>query len=386
MGTIFTSLILNFIRTQSILSLSCAAFSISLLQNVRPSNFFVVFVPLLLLLLFKKTKQGILPIGVSTVSPFLMIFLAGKITRIPEYNNAGNAWATLYGLIHKNSDWTLAYTRISHLGANSDYEISQRVRNLVLKDLQEDPLRTMLGFTASIVSNLRSMLASEHFFFLPDNLAVPLVGTVLSILLFLFMALRILKLKVSSGSIGWFILLLAVTASTILSYATYWKSEAPRVLSSTLIFSASILLVAIKNPAKALESPEAKESSTKITVTTICAIIIGVLSIASNHTGKNQSSEKQAMACAESEFYFFDGSITTQPVNKVKFMGLFEWEQSVRELRDGYLTQGLGSFSKDVTSIQTYTHFQPLPNRCYRLSFDGGEFPTLVKLGFGYTD
>jgi hypothetical protein len=385
MGLTLTSLILNFIRTQSIDSLSYAAFTISLLQSTRPSNFFVVLVPLFMLTIYKKIRQGILPVLVSTISPFLLIFLAGKITRISEYNNAGNAWATLYGLFHKNSDWTLAYTKVSQSSENSDYEISKRVEELVLADLREGPLQSAISFMTSVVSNLKSMFISDHLFFLPDNLAIPHLGKLLSIILFLFIVLRLIKFKSNSPSWGLFALVLSVTATTILSYATYWKSEAPRVLSSSLIFSLTALLIASNCSTRSLQSSARKGSSLKIVVAMMCAITMGVLSINSNHSERNLLGEKPLISCADDEFYFLDNSITTQSVKKVKFFGLFEWEEHVRDLGDGYLSQGIGTFGGGIHSIQTYSQFKPLPNRCYQFSSDGGGLPGLIKLGFGYS-
>jgi len=385
MGLIFASLILNFIKTQSIVSLSCSAFTVSLLQSTRPSNFFVVLVPLLMLTVYKKFRQGILPVLISAISPFLLIFLAGKITRISEYNNAGNAWATLYGLFYKNSDWTLAYARISQSTGNTDYEISKRVKELVLADLREDPLQSTLNFIISTMSNLKSMLVSDHLFFLPDNFEIPHLGKLLSILLFLFIVFKLFRFKLNSASFRLYALILWVTATTILSYATYWKSEAPRVLSSTLIFSVSVLLIATNRPTKIFQSSGTKGSSIKIVVAMMCAITIGALSIASNHSERNLLVEKPLFSCAEGEFYFFDNSITTQSVKKVKFFGLFEWEQHVKELKGGYLSQGLGTFGNGVNSIQTFTQFEPLPNRCYQFDSNGGGLPGLIKLGFGYS-
>ena len=384
-GLTFVTLILNFIRTQSILSLSCAAFSVSLLQNTRPSNFFLILVPLFFLAIYRKNRQGFVPVIVATISPFLLISLAGKITRISEYNNAGNAWATLYGLFHKNSDWTLAYAKLSQSATKSDYEVSKRIEELVLIGLREDPLQSVMNFIFSLISNLSSMIISDHLFFLPDNLAIPFIGSLLSILLFIFIAWRIVKLRFGSVHLGAFTLALSVTTTTVLSYATFWKSEASRVLSSTLIFALIILLIPTFRSNKTIHSSEEKRSSTKIVVAMMCTIVIGVLLIASNHSDRNPSKGKLPISCTAGEFYFLNDSMTTQSVEEVKFFGLYEWEQNVKELSDGYLSQGLGVFGNDVNSIQTYSKVKLSPNRCYTFSLGGSELPALIKLGFGYS-
>lgn len=385
LGVAFTTFILRFFRNQSLMALTLSAFTISLLQNTRPSNLFLIGIPIFLLFLYKKIKYGFVPILVGILSPYMLTDLLGKSTRLSEYNNAGNAWATLYGLLNQNADWRLAYSELGPISDISDYGTSQGIKSMVLEDLRAGPNEAIFDFLQSIYLNLCAMATSNHLFFLPDNFSIPVVGKFLSIMLISGIAWKLVKFKLNPMNNSIFVIALYVSTSTFISFATYWKSEAPRVLSSALIFALVIWMLPGDFSAKDVDSKVTLGSSAKILVTPMLPLVLVFLAFFSNHSLKDSMNGMQSPSCTLDEFYFLKGSVISESTENVKQLGLFEWEKSLRKLTQGYLSIGLGVDDNQVVSIQTFTTMRPQENKCYEIATLGKNISSLKDMGFTYS-
>jgi hypothetical protein len=385
LGVAFTTFILRFFRNQSLMALTLSAFTISLLQNTRPSNLFLIGIPIFLLFLNKKIKYGFIPILVGIISPFVLTELLGKSAQLSEYNNAGNAWATLYGLIRQNADWRLAYSELGPISDISDYGTSQEIKNMVLEELRTGPDGAIIDFVQSIFFNLYAMTTSSHLFFLPGNFSIPFVGKFLSIMLISAITWKLVKFKLNPTNNNSFVIALYVGATTFLSFATYWKSEAPRVLSSALIFALVIWVLPSNFSARTVDSKVTLNSSTKILLTPILTVIIVFLGFLSNHSLKDFSDGMKSPSCTIGEFYFLKGSVISESIENVKQLGLFEWEKSIGRLPQGYLSLGLGVDDNQVVSIQTFTKMRPEENWCYKFATLSKDISSLKDMGFTHS-
>ncbi len=385
LGVAFSTFVLRFLKTRSLISLTFSAFTISLLQNTRPSNLFLIGIPFLLLIIYKKLKSGFVLIVVATLSPIILTYFLGKVIQISEYNNAGNAWATLYGLFHQNADWSLAYSRLGPISDSSDFGTSEGIKSLVLSNLQIDPFGSIITFLQSIFLNIFAIATSNHLFFLPDNLSIPIVGSVLSILFGVAIVWKLVKFKLDSSDNSLFFLILYTISTTVFSYATYWKSEAPRVLSSALIFALVILLLPADFSVSSMSSSVSRRSLLRIFLALICALTAGYISVATNHSATVSSKNIGNLSCPKGEFYFLKNSIISQSVKEISLLNLFEWEKSVMKLPHGYLSVGLGARNQEIYSVQTFTRTKPSEAKCYKISTEKNVIPGLSKLGYSYS-
>ncbi len=385
LGVAFSTFIVRFLRTQSLTPLTFSAFTISLLQNTRPSNLFLIGIPFLLLIFYKKCKSGFTLIVVATFSPIILTYFLGKVIQISEYNNAGNAWATLYGLFHQNSDWKLAYSQLGSISDTSDFGTSEGIKSLVLSNLQIDPIGSIIAFIHSIFLNIFAIATSTHLFFLPDNFSIPIVGSAISILFCVAIVWKLVKFKLNSSDNSVFFLILYVISTTLFLYATYWKSEAPRVLSSALIFALVILLLPSDFLFNSMPSSVPRKSLLRIFLALICALTVGYISVATNHSATAPSNNIETLSCPKGEFYFLKNSIISQSVKEISYLNLFEWEKFVMKLPHGYLSVGLGARNQEIFSVQTFTRTKPSEVNCYKISTEQNVIPGLSKLGYSYS-
>ncbi len=383
LGVIFTVLILRFLRTNSLISISAAAFTISMLQNLRPSNVFFILIPVLYLLFTPFLYKRVLVVFLATIAPFGLTVAVGKLLGISEYNNAGNAWATLYGLLNNNSDWTLAYNKVGSLVDPTDYGISMAIKKITLEGLWSHPFNLF----SSLLSNLGLMSTSHHPFFLPDNLHLPFFGRAFSLILISVIVWSIFRRPSEIPGNRIRVIYIFAIVTSLFFYSAYWRSEAPRVLSSLIPFTVIVALMSFfKNKVNHGEPKEVKVRERIILAPLIIlgTIILFLSTIVINHTKVDYDATNPPLKCATNEFFFIQDSLLLQNTEALKFFHLYEWEKAVKQLPEGFLILGLGKSDEGIISIRAFAKEPIKANTCYR--FDSGldEFPGLIALNFRY--
>ncbi len=383
LGVIFTVFMLHFFRTNSLISISAAAFTVSMLQNLRPSNVFFILIPLLCLIFGPFLYKRFVVVVLATIAPFGLTVAAGKLLGISEYNNAGNAWATLYGLLNNNSDWTLAYNKVGSLIDSSDFGISTAIRKITLEDLWSHPF----NLVSSLVSNLGQISTSHHPFFLPDNFHLPFVGRVFSLTLISVIIWSIFwKPSAISGNRTRVIYIFTVVTS-LLFYSAYWRSEASRVLSSLIPFT---IIVAFMSFFKDRENySEFKKVGIRENIVCAPLIILGTMvfflsTIFLNHTKIDYDASSPPLKCATNEFFFIEDSLLLQHTKTLKFFNLYEWEKAAKLLPDGFLILGVGKNDQGLISIRAFAEKSIRANTCYRFDSELDQFLGLTTLNFRY--
>jgi hypothetical protein len=291
----------------------------------------------MLSILYKEKLLHVTYIALASILPFLAVRITGKLLQIREYNNAGNAWSTLYGLINGNADWRLAYSNLRRSGEPSDYEASLEIRQMALEGFRNDPLQAM----KSVAINVFQMLTGNHPFFLPDNFSAGLLGIVFSIfLLFLLLIAIRSSFRFNSGSncrIPWVYCYILLT--TLISYGIFWKSEASRVMTTSLPILAALTLIVIRPRRLANISGNRRVTIRNLVPPLLFVITLPTL-IISNHSVGDHLQKDLTRQCSGQQFYFVPRTITSQDVELVKKFGLFEWESSIESLDTGFLVIG----------------------------------------------
>ncbi|CAN2170825.1 hypothetical protein MCEMRE26_00046 [Candidatus Nanopelagicaceae bacterium] len=383
LGVIFTAFMLRFLRTNSLISISAAAFAISMLQNLRPSNVFFILIPLLCLSFTPFLYKRVAVVILATIAPFGLTVAAGKLLRIPEYNNAGNAWATLYGLLNNNSDWTLAYNKVGSLMDPSDYGISMAIKKITLEDLWSHPFNLF----SSLLSNLGLMSTSHHPFFLPDNLHLAFFGRVFSLTLMSVIVWSVFRKPSEIPGNRTRVIYIFAIVTSLLFYSAYWRSEGPRVLSSLIPFTVIVAFMSFfRNQENRSEFTEVGVRQRVVLAPLIIlgTIVFSLSTIVVNHAKVDYDAINPPLKCATNEFFFIEDSLLLQHTKTLKFFNLYEWEKTVKQLPDGFLILGVGKSDQGFISIRAFAKKSISANTCYRFNSELDQSLGLTALDFRY--
>lgn len=379
LGTLFAVSLLNYFRTKKFQSLIWMAIIYSSLQNLRPSNFFLILLPILLAVWSKEKKQRISYVGLATIFPFLAIKFSGTLINIREFNNAGNAWSTLYGLIKGNADWRLAYSNLHGLPELSDYATSLEIQKMTLHAFKHEPL----GVFKSVAMNVYRAFTGNHPFFLPDNFRAGNLGNAFSILL---LGLLIISIR---SSYKFYIrsnreiprTYVYVVVTTMVSYGIFWKSEPSRVMSAGLPLLSALTLVSLMPRSRVCSVSHKVLSFRSVVSPLLFAMAIPALVI-SNHFPAYSSQENTTAKCSGQIFQLVSNTTTSQNVDSVRKLGLFEWESSLSSLDTGFLVIGIAKFGNALCTTRIFLEDEPVPGSRYQFVDKQKANISLQSLGF----
>lgn len=379
LGTLLAASLLNYFRTNNFHTLIWVAIVYSTIQNLRPSNFFLVFLPLLLAIWSKEKLLRITYVVFATILPFLAMKVAGTLMNISEFNNAGNAWSTLYGLIRGNADWRLAYSNLHGLPELSDYATSLEIQKMTIQAFKQEPL----GAIKSVAMNIYSMFTGNHPFFLPDNFNAGWIGTIFSILLLFLLLMAIRNIfnfySSSNRAIPWTYLYLLLT--TVISFGIFWKSEPARVMSAGLPLLSALTLVAIQ-PIRVNNSARIMDLSIRSLVSPLLIAIAIPALVISNHSPANHSQADIASRCSGQKFKLVSNTISSQDVGSVRKLGIFEWERGVSALGSGFLVIGVAKIENSLCTVRILLKDAPVPGVHYQFNEKPENLSSLKSLGF----
>jgi len=197
-------------------------------QLTRPGNVFCYLIPFLLVFLFEHQKLRVLTrLLVFCYFPlvFLVLFVR-KILGISNFMHSGNTWATIYGLQFNNQSWSASYS-ILPSNITGETEIWSYIKDRTIQDISAHPL----NIPKSILENIQNIAN-----FGPLNLPIFLVLLAFYTYCFFYVYKNsILKTKM-------LILIGFVLCAELITYGISYNSEPIRTMSSSLVFSAAIIV------------------------------------------------------------------------------------------------------------------------------------------------
>ena len=365
--------------------LVCVYLSIAFLgisQQIRPGNLFLPLVPISLIPLLKvshKSYSFIAGIGLFS-TPYIFTALVKEMLGNPNYANAGNAWASLYGLANNNSTWQSAYSVPGIPSGATDSQISNVIKSATLDLISSN----ILAVPVSIGKNLFSMLTSFFPFFSPISLPFSILCVLLNLLFILFFSLKFASLvKSNLVSKPEITVLVFILATSLLSYSIAWKSEPSRALMPTIAWLFFALMFIVQGDFKLLNAglfhePNRVKNPFHVFIQPVLPALILVTSVysasfTSHHLGSKELRFREN--CKVNEFSFIEKSVTKTDVTEVNSLSIFSWSKDLQKLMGGQLLQGLAWSNGEVISINAFvSQTQPdfaLAESCYKFSIDG---------------
>jgi hypothetical protein len=382
LGAIACGFLLKTYFENNLANILATSFWLSLSLFVRPSNLFLLLIPIFSLFSAKYTlKQkiaGVFLILLVEFAPIIIVRFASSIRGEGEYGNAGNAWSSLYGLANGNSSWTSAYSNLPPGLSDSDY--SNIIMSRTWELIHEDPL----AIPRSILENLASMFGSGFPFFTPEQLPLGVISNVSGVIFASVILFSLYRLKNKSGlprevqlSLIFFIF------STIIFFAISWKSEPVRVLSPFLPF----LFLSIILSNSRMNKLNLKDNWIGSRFSIIAWILIPITLYTLNTFtiySKNQTVAASKL-CAPGEFSLAEKSIDFVDISRVRANKFFGWGEYVVNAPSGVLVQGISStypheaYSVFVPSLTEATSIS-LSRFCMRVNAETNE--NLANLGY----
>lgn len=379
--------------------LSIALIGVS--QQIRPGNLFLPLLPLLLIL--GKNIKDKLSTLVFTLVVFLLPFLITSLIRMflrnPDYSNAGNAWASLYGLANGNSTWQSAYSIPGIPAAATDSQISNVIKAATLEAIKAD----FLAVPTSIFLNLFEMLT--HYFPLisPVSMFNPPLAIVVNLILIILVGGRIaFRMKSKLISRIDFFVIAFISGTSLISYAIAWKSEPARALMPTIGFIFFAFVLAIQNQSQ----PFKKQNSEFSTISGSghlpnskdplhgIGLVIAIYTVATlSHILTPLSTSEAVKSCTGGTFSLISRSLEVTEIHTVKSFSVYSWSDDLSKVESGQLIQGLGLLNRQVIPVNAFSESiikrSDLQAGCFKFEFDArylGGFSdsgvkTIVKSG-----
>ena len=396
LGNVASIYFLKSIKSNSLSNIFILFITLFLIQIIRPGNVFIyVATYFLLFSRLKSIKISTFYVGLLAFTPvlyYLVLKVSSRALGYNSYQTAGNSWATMYGLVHNNSTWQEAYAAVPSNVGGSEVAINEFIRNQTLNYFFNDPLNLF----QSIIQNFYQMFSMVFPFFLPVNFTIP---NHLQFFFFiiqvatLFLVLR--KILTSENSFKFFTLYVFIT--TLIFYAAFWKSEAARALSPTLIiFIIAIALLLFDGKSKLCVNNECSDlpygKPFRISFTKLLSIIIVpcifILFTMSINRISSKPIFKSNSSCDANTFQFDYKSVKFSQIDSIKSFKAFSWFNLINELPGGVLIQGL---ALEGRRIDAYTVFLPdrtqvdakfIQSTCFRFSGESIYSPVLRELNF----
>lgn len=396
LGNVASIYFLKSIKSSSLANIFILFAALFLIQIIRPGNVVIYIATFFLLFSRIKTiKISSFYVGILAFTPVLYYLVLKVISRVLGYNSyqtAGNSWATMYGLVHKNSTWQEAYAIVPSYVGESEVAINEFIRNETLNYLFNNPL----SLCQSIIENFYQMLSMVFPFFLPVNFTIP---DYLHFFFFIIQAailfLIFIKILTTQNSFKFFTLYVFIT--TLIFYAASWKSEAARALSPTLtIFIIAIALFLFDGKSKLCVKSECRDFRNmkldKIPLTKLLSItVIPCIFLSSTMLINRISSKpmyKSNSSCGANTFQFDYTSVKFSQIDSIRSFRAFSWFNLINELSSGVLIQGLAT---EGEQIDAYTVFLPgrtqvdakfFQSTCFSFKDESIYTPVLQELNF----
>ena len=231
LGTLGLGYFMRYIRTHLNADLYLGSIFFLTAQLTRPGNVFSYMIPLLIVVLVGNQRMRVLGrlIAFSYLPLVILVVMVRKFMGIPNFMHSGNTWATIYGLQFDNQSWAASYS-ILPKNISGEIEIWDFIKHRTLQDIVEHPL----NIPKSILQNAWNIVD-----FGPLNLPIFLIS-------FAFFAYCIFFVyKNSILQVNLLILVIFTLLSELLTYGISYNSEPIRTMSTSLIFSATIIALPI---------------------------------------------------------------------------------------------------------------------------------------------
>jgi hypothetical protein len=381
LGAIACGFLLKTYFENNMANILATSFWLSLSLLVRPSNLFLLFIPIFSLFsaryALRQKISGAFLVLLVEFAPIIIVKFVSSIRGEGNYGNAGNAWSSLYGLANGNSSWTSAYSNLPPGLSDSDY--SDIIKSRTWELISEDPL----AIPRSILENLVSMFGPGFPFFTPERLPLGVISNISGVIFAIFVLFSLYRLTNKSGlprevqlSLMFFMF------STTIFLAISWKSEPVRVLSPFLPF---LFLSLILSNSRVNRLDRKDNWGSKYSMIVWILIPITLLTLNTFTIYSKKLTVAASKLCAAGEFSLDEKSIDFVDITRVRANKFFSWGEYVLNAPSGVLVQGISS----TYPHQAYSVFIPnltkatsisLSQFCMRVSSETNE--NIANLGY----
>ena len=231
LGTLGLGFFMRYIHANQNSNLYLGSIFFLIAQLTRPGNVFSYMVPFLILVLFGNQRMRVLVrlIAFSYLPLVILVVSVRKFMGIPNFMHSGNTWATIYGLQFDNQSWAASYS-ILPKDISGEIAIWDFIKQRTLQDIAENPL----NIPTSILNNAWNI---TNFW--------PLNPPIFLVLFVLFTYCIIFVYKNSILQAKFLVLVILALISELITYGISYNSDPIRTMSTTLIFSATIIALPI---------------------------------------------------------------------------------------------------------------------------------------------
>jgi hypothetical protein len=340
LGAIACGFLLKTYFENNMANILATSFWLSLALLVRPSNLFLLLIPIFSLLsaryALRQKIAGAFFILIVEFAPIIIVRFASSVRGEGDYGNAGNAWSSLYGLANGNSSWTSAYSNLPPNLSDSDY--SNIIKSRTWELIHEDPL----GIPRSILENLVSMFGSGFPFFTPEQLPLGVISNISGVVFAIFILFSLYRLTIKSSLPQEVQLsLIFIMFYTIIFFAISWKSEPVRVLSPFLPFL--FLSLILSNSRFNRLDRKGNRTGSKYSIIVWILIPITFLTLNTFTIYSKKQTIAASKLCAPGEFSLNEKSIDFVDITRVRANKFFSWGEFVLNAPSGVLVQGISS-------------------------------------------
>jgi hypothetical protein len=385
-----------------------------LLISVRPGNFFLpvifaILIPLTAIHLkrINRVYLGIVLLTLSFITDKILSF-TGSLNGYSNFNNGGNLWSVLYGLSDKNQPWNFVYQLSEVKFAENEAEIWAIVQRLTLENFVENPFNIFIN----IGNNIIDLFKTQIPFFFPLNLSLTqmefFLYALISFLLILTFLVWLIKFKHFSVEVFFWI---SIILSTMIAYGVGWKSDPLRTMSPyqplTLVAYYSLFLPS-NGPIKLLtfkgrayakkqsklklaKRKEEKEMIHKFSLKNFCLTnlggltFFGLLLFMPLYITSAEGSQLTRMCKSSNTIQLIPETIDYRHTSTVNLLNNYWWSEQIKELRPGYLIQGLATdrtfYNLYLPSNSRYL-FNAWQNNCFVLIPDSANKLVLESLSY----
>ena len=321
-------------------------------------------------------------------STYFTLNLIGIITRLKNFMNSGNTWATLYGLTHGNTDWTRAY-EVFKGQYSTETDLWRLAKDETIHQFISSPLQTMDAVLSNILRAVPlvlhrllsvNLLTSQSLFFC----------FALSIVLFF----RIRNMSEAFRRLYLTVALLLILTE-LLSYGIVLKSDPMRTMSSTLMLDvAIIILIAFRKRTHSTKAIKKDYNTSARTSTKLNTLICFPAFLIIIFVGTDFSPKSLVLSTSQNECVM-KGHFQLLPKGQLVKQGRdidtsnaqLWWSPLVAKYQQGYFLEGFAAkLGGGLTNVNLY-----IPNNewiqlnhskefCYDLAKDPS--PSLDGLGF----
>jgi hypothetical protein len=385
-------------------------------QIIRPGNVLVFIIPLAVIGFSKnqrnqKIVKSLFFAGFYLI-PFLVLQIFFSVKNLTNFQNSGNAWATIYGLANQNQGWSTAY-QIKELDLiQNDYEKSQVIMEKTLLIIKSNPTDIFV----STLRNIYEALSTHLPFFSPLGFSKQSQYMLLSLLfsaVFLVSLMMYLRNQETEKSIR--ASNLAILISTMIFFGVSWKSDPYRAMSATqmlFVFSCITILlqgsyrllaqreipklssVAAKELTRLNATRTIKESHASISFfVAVGTIVILFLTLTLSLAPQRNTLTNVSSSCSSPDSIRFIGfGLQVLRNDQVEIEVRHSWSPEIKDLPMGYWISGIANTKENkISGISGYfpTRLRlsnlDIQSKCFHImplsSEDFNEnlgFPTLV--------